>query len=209
VASSSSSTPPLLFLSLLLSSSPLLPLLPLLLLYGHWSIRRSNVPHWWKQKDSDGSIAADDGAAVVQTVCEPNKKRRVFLPCVCVCVSRQTRDCGGRQTDTRTDRHDPLGSPSAAPTGKTSLGLRSRHVTFSQIWLGGLLLRSRAVGNTAACAWFRCLPPTLAVGEEEEGGGVGCDRIRRKSYESIIDKVCCTYKELDSHNNKHRIKQDK
>lgn len=108
------------------------PLPPLL--SGHRSIQRSNFPHWGKQEHGNGSIDADP----VSGWWKPKRAAGGAG------VSQTDRDCGGGgQTHRRTDRPARLRLPPQLRQ-ETSVGSESR-VTFSRIWLGGLLLCSGAV----------------------------------------------------------------
>lgn len=112
---------------------------PPVLVCGRWSIQRSNVPHCRKEEEgSDVSIAADPAST-------PWKERRGEERSCGMCVpDRQTdRDCGG--DGGRTDRQTR--SRSLRSSARKPRSAASRHVTFSPIRLGGLLLRSEAVGN--------------------------------------------------------------
>lgn len=109
------------------------PLPPLL--SGHRSIQRRNFPHWGEREDSDGSIHSGS----VSGRWRPKGAAAAVCP-------RQT------ETAAAVDRHpdgqtDPLGSSSLRSSARKPHSAPRRRVTFSRIWLGGLLLPSWAAGD--------------------------------------------------------------
>lgn len=109
------------------------PLPPLL--SGHRSIQRRNFPHWGEREHSDGSIHSGS----VSGRWRPKGAAAAVCP-------RQT------ETAAAVDRHpdgqtDPLGSSSLRSSARKPHSAPRRRVTFSRIWLGGLLLPSWAAGD--------------------------------------------------------------